>query len=170
VKIGFDIDGVIYDFHKAVYPALRVMSLTARDYIRFWTCEVNGDHDVNRENWAWLSSEAGLFCNPPIDLVVPYLQKLNERHQLYYVTSRDPELEAFTHEWFREHAIPYAEIIFAADKRPHMKDLVWFVEDNPDNAKILNDHTQVILIRKDWNWHLRSMFPMYDHITQIKEF
>jgi uncharacterized HAD superfamily protein len=170
MKIGFDIDGVVYDFHRAVYPALRHTGLTARSYERFWTCEVNKDHDIHRDIWNSILQDESFFHNPPIDLVVPYLQKLNIDHELHYVTKRHPALEEFTREWFMEHSIPFSKLVFAQDKVPHVKDLDWFVEDNPGNAVLLYPHVPIILIRKPWNVHLREEFPMYDHISQIKGF
>lgn len=171
MKIGFDIDGVIYDFHKAIYPALVHTGLTQKDFNHFWTDEVNGDYDIPREIWEKLLHDASFYGNPPIDFVVPYLQRLGERHELYYITKRKKSLQQFTREWFGAYGIPFTKILCVeADKAPYVQELDWFVEDNPGNALKLSAYTEIVMVRKPWNEILKDQFVFVDNISQITAF
>lgn len=170
MKIGFDIDGVIYDFHKAIYPTLVHTGLTVKDFDHFWTDEVNGDYDISRETWEKLLHDASFYGNPPVDFVTPYLQRLAEKHELFFVTKRKKSLQQHTKDWFSKYSIPFTEIACVEDKVPLVKGFDWFVEDNPGNAIKLSEFTSIIVVRKPWNEFLEDRFICVDNISQINAF
>jgi uncharacterized HAD superfamily protein len=170
MKIGFDIDGVVYDWHRALYPTLVHNHHTEKCFDLFWRDQVNGNGEIDPDTWLYLRHDESFYSNPPIPFVAQYLQWLNQDHELWFVTQRPPSLEEFTKQWFVYHSIPFAHITCVIDKKNLVKDLEWFVEDNPHNVVKLSVVTRMIVIKKPWNEHLRGNFPMYDNISQIMEF
>jgi uncharacterized HAD superfamily protein len=172
-KIGFDLDGVLYDWHKVIYE---------------WVKDYSTDFDVSySEFWLdWIQKEerkklANFLCKTPIfvtNLIMSeslrkMLWSLALENELFYITSRPKEVRFGTEWWIKTSRIPNPEnLIFAFDsKLPYIIDneIDYFVEDMTKHAIALRDHTQVILISKPWNTIIQGEFPTISDVSQLPE-
>lgn len=171
-KIGFDLDGVLYDWHKVVYD---------------WMVDTHSDFDVTyAEFWTdWINQEehkttADFLTKTPIfvtSLIMPdtirdTLWGLAETNELFYITARPQEVHLGTEWWVKTSRIPNPKnLIFAKNKLPHIinHEIEYFVEDMVKHALALQNHTRVILVEKPWNVIIQEEFPTIYSVNEIPE-
>lgn len=169
-KIGFDIDGVLYDWHKVVYD---------------WMLDSNKGFDVPYDNfWTdWLDQDeqhmlADFLIKTPIfvtkiimsDTMRNMLWTLAKDFELFYITARPKEVHFGTSWWIKTSRIPNPEnLIFAKDKLPHIinHEIDYFIEDSTKNALALQNHTRVILVEKPWNAIIQEEFPTIKSVNEV---
>lgn len=163
MRVGFDLDGVGYNFGDSVK---RYLDATDRGHIwksgpteqPFW--------DFYKD-WGWTGEQFVQMCNegadagyiftgPVRDNFVDAVRRVAELgHEIIIITDRGfgktrKVSEDHTVEWLRQHGIEYDELHFSADKtsaHTHM-----FVEDKLENYDALvaaGVHT--FLINRPWN-------------------
>lgn len=163
MRVGFDLDGVGYNFGDSVK---RYLDATERGHIwksgptpkPFW--------DFYKD-WGWTGAEfvqmcnegadAGyIFCGPARDGFVDSVRRVAELgHEVIIVTDRQfgstPEVShKNTENWLAEHGIEYDELVFSADKTCVPTDM--FVEDKLENYDALvAAGTHTFLINRAWN-------------------
>lgn len=163
MRVGFDLDGVLYNFGDSVQ---RYLEATNRGHIwksgptptPFW--------DFYKD-WGWSSKEfvdlcnegadAGyIFCGPARDNAVAAVGKVAALgHQIIIITDRQfgstPDVShKNTEQWLAQHGIEYDELWFSADKTCAPTDI--FVEDKLENYDALvANGTPTYLINRAWN-------------------
>ena len=171
-KIGFDLDGVLYDWHKVVYQ---------------WMVNTHSDFDVSYDDfWTdWIDQEehkelASFLTKTPIfvtklimsETMRDTLWGLAETNELFYITARPQEVHFGTTWWLKTSRVPNPEnLFFAKDKLPHIinHEIAIFVEDSTKQAIALQNHTEVILIEKPWNTIIQEEFPTIFSVNQLPE-
>lgn len=163
MRVGFDLDGVLYNFGDSVKRYL--------DHI--------GKGDVWKsgptkgvfwdfyKDWGWTSqqfvemcndgADAGfIFCGPAREGAVEAVERVARLgHEIIIITDRQfGKTPASSHnnttEWLAQHGIEYDELVFSADKTAVPTDM--FVEDKLENYDALVEagvHT--FLINRAWN-------------------
>lgn len=171
-RIGFDLDGVLYDWHRVVYN---------------WMEETHSGFDVTYDDfWLdWIQQEehaelANFLMKTPIfvtklimsESMRETLWTLAEGNELFYITARPQEVHFGTSWWIKTSRIPNPEnLFFAKDKLPHIinHEIDYFVEDMTKHALALQNHTRVILVEKPWNKIIWEEFPVIQSVIQLPE-
>lgn len=156
MKIGVDVDGVLFDFVGSLrwawsgeegptdqYPEPNCWEMwdawsMAKDA---WVEATNGSiaRGLFRSGWAYPGALAGI-------------RKLHELgHEVHLITARDRNRAgADTADWLSHHNVPYDSLTFNADKTCRRVDV--FIEDNVENARAVQAAgTKVFLIHRPWN-------------------
>lgn len=172
IKIGFDLDGVLYDWHRVAYD---------------WMISVNENFDVPfAEFWTeWLDQDenhmlADFLMKAP-NLVTKIIMSepmremlwgLAENNEIFYITARPQEVHFGTRWWIKSSKVPNPEnLIFAKDKLPHIieNDIDYFIEDSTKQALALQNHTRIILVEKPWNVIIQEEFPTIFSVLELPE-
>ena len=171
-KIGFDLDGVLYDWHAVVYQ---------------WVVENQSDFDVSyNEFWTdWIDQEehaglANFLVNTPIfvtklimsEPMREMLWTLAEDFEIFYITARPKDVHFGTEWWIKTSRIPNPEnLFFAKNKLPLIinHEIDYFVEDMTKHALALQNYTKIILVEKPWNVIIQEEFPTIQTVNQLPE-
>ena len=173
MKIGFDVDGVLYPWHDIVYDYI-VQELKVKcTYEEFCQAVINDAFSEIFMN--------NIVKNPILVTkrsIEPSIKKmlwdLSKQNEIFYVTARPKEVVLSTHKWFKDSAVPYLENVFIAtddNKVPFIleHDIDIFVEDRDKYIRALQEYTQIIVVKKLWNQHLWKEFPCINHVTELPE-
>lgn len=174
-NIGFDLDGVLADFHQPFYKFI----LDCRDDIHFnyeditaWDWSEQIKNLTSEEFWELFDRftvEHGYLNLPPISMdsfeVLNYLNE--EGHPIYFITGRPAKSREETYEWMSQFFdVRYDNIIHTDNKSEICKKLKikFFVEDTPHYALDIanNSPTKVYLLDKHYNEDFE-----HDKITRI---
>lgn len=162
-RVGFDLDGVLYNFGDSVK---RYLDATDRGHIwksgptetPFW--------DFYKD-WGWDSkqfvemcndgADAGyIFCGPTRENAVEAVERVARLgHEIIIITDRQfgttpKSSHDNTTEWLAQHGIEYDELVFSANKTCVPTD--FFVEDKLENYDALvAAGTNTFLINRAWN-------------------
>ncbi len=171
-KIGFDLDGVLYDWHRVAYD---------------WVCETTKEFDVPYDEfWVdWLDRDenhmlANFLVKAPIfvtkiimsDSMRNMLWSLAKNNELFYITARPQEAHLGTEWWIKTSRVPNPKnLIFAKDKLPHIieNEIDYFIEDMTKHALALQNHTRIILVEKPWNVIIQEEFPTVNSVLELPE-
>jgi uncharacterized HAD superfamily protein len=171
-KIGFDIDGVLYDWHNVVYQWMKDYH-TGFDvpYDEFWTDWIDRDEHANLANFL---VKTPIFVTKLVmpDSMRDTLWELARKNELFYITARPRDVHFGTRQWMKMSRIPNTDnLIFAEDKLPHIieHNIDYFVEDMTKHALALQNHTRIILVEKPWNRIIQEEFPTIQSVTQLPE-
>ena len=163
MRVGFDLDGVLYDFGNSVR---RYLDSIGRPYS--FHADKDEPHTWNFfEHWGMDRHEFAQICHDGADAgyvftgparpnAVWAVQAVKEAgHTVVIITDRQfgsrPEVSHDnTRNWLAQHNIPYDELHFSADKTSVPTDI--FVEDKLENYDALvNVGTPCVLIDRPWN-------------------
>lgn len=163
MRIGFDLDGVLYNFGDSVQ---RYLESIGQGHL--WKSGPNpAPYWDFYKDWGWTSeqfvklcndgADAGyIFCGPTRDGAVEAVQYVKDLgHEIIIITDRSfgssPSVsEEHTRNWLAQHEIPYDELHFGRDKTVVWTDM--FVEDKLENYDALKRAgTDVYLINRPWN-------------------
>ena len=180
MRIGFDIDGVLYPWHEEVWK---------------WYVRRNGEPISFIEFWkypdGWIAkNEGSAVVKAMVKETLPYVSApANEADvsvmhditkffdDIYYITSRPEHLHYDTAQWLRKNDFPFADNLIMADgnggKVQVVKDAQcnFYVEDRPKYLEILPEITQVFKMTRPYNMYRKfnaitvgSLFEVYDKL------
>lgn len=163
MRVGFDLDGVVYNFGDSVQ---RYLEATGQGHL--WksgpTPEPYWDF---YKDWGWTGKQFVELCNngaddgyiftgPVREGAVEAFQMVKDAgHTIVIITDRQfgttPKVsQDHTREWLAQHGIPYDELHFSADKTIAPTDT--FVEDKLENYDALDAAgVEVYLVNRAWN-------------------
>ena len=154
MNIAFDLDGVLYPWHTAVYNHLKH---TQKDFNlsfnELWTPPFSY---YTEEQWKYTASIPLLYGNmiPKKEILdmLNYLDK--EGHTLYYVTFRPEDVQRVTIKYLDDYKFPQSSnLIFEPDKgkAARMLEIDVFIEDKSSNLEKLVSLCRTIGIAHPWN-------------------
>lgn len=169
LNIGFDIDGVLYDWHRVAHDYARNFLGVESSYENFW----KGMRAVYGKIWKnnlvgvrHLYEKLAVYKD-----VIDTLNYFSKNNALYYITHRDAiELGFVTEVWMDRNKIPQSyNLFFTKDKRIEISklELDYFIEDKdtPD----YRNFTNMILVKKLWNKKSWDKYTTIDHLSDLKE-
>lgn len=174
--IGFDIDGVLYDFQYVLYNHLKIHHNLVQDFSDFWRMERSGDYSRQVYN--------DLFWHNIIRVPVLYeamdisshnlaiLQELAKDFELIYITHRPTEIKHVTEMWFERNKLPYHyNLYFVEDKSiPILKhQCEYFIDDLVKNIKDLQKVTNAILFKREWHTKENLKYPYISDLQELLE-
>lgn len=170
MRIGLDIDGVLYNWHYSVYR---------------YFCEFRGFSGSQREFWMYVRSlPEGTFdyyvklpllyidTSPSTDVIV-YLPKIAEIAEIFYITARTEELKPATSKFFDNYRFPFKEnVIFSKNKQNYARllKLDYFLDDQPYHIDELKSVTNAYLFKAVHNWESRELYPLMNSMKEFYEF
>jgi 5'(3')-deoxyribonucleotidase len=181
LDVGFDLDGVCYDFANSLRRYVATLGMTVPEYET--TC-----WEFYKSDWGWTTEEflkhchdgadAGfVFCGPARPNAVEAMNKVKEMgHKVHIITDRafgkTPSVsEENTRRWLDEHGFRYDTLTFSADKAIRKTDI--FVEDKIENFEHLwLNGTPTWLINRPWNAALETQYridDISDYPTKVEE-
>ena len=170
--IGFDLDGVLYDWHGVIYQWMED-NYSGFDvpYAKFWT------EWINKEEYKKLATflvKTPIFVTKIImsEPMREMLWGLAETNEIFYITARPQEIQHGTTWWIKTSRVPNPEnLIFAKDKLPHIieNEIDYFIEDMTKHALALQKHTRIILVAKPWNILIQEEFPTMHSVLELPD-
>lgn len=156
MRIGFDLDGVLYPWHLYFYLHVSKFSSKYFDlgYTSFW--ERIKDLETADSSLYDAVKIPWLYNKEKIDSTLKImLDSLSESNELYYITARPKEAEDATKSWVVASELPQGENLYITNgcKDSVIRDLKldYYVEDRLENYAKLKDLVRVILIKHPWN-------------------
>jgi hypothetical protein len=170
MKIGFDVDGVLYDWHEVIYDYAVRFENYRDTYEKYWYDFGHGNRskiyvDYIVKNPTFVTKVA---IDPKIKQM---LWDLSKEHEIFYVTARPKEIVRATHRWFKDSDVPYMENVFIAtndDKVPFIIEhgIELFIDDRDKYITALEPYTRVIVVRKPWN---KFLWDTYTNVGSVLE-
>lgn len=157
LKIGVDIDGVLYPFDLAARSLLHLRGVDVRvaDDAEYW------NHTaalVGKDAWEWIwgPGRRQVFESaPPYPGSIKAMRQLEQLVRIVYVTHRPLDVAHVTLRWLAYHKLnPHAVIHASGEKKSqYATDCIAFIEDRADNAREIADATdaQVWVPCRTWN-------------------
>lgn len=179
MRVGVDVDGVLFDFVGSLrwawsgqegptdqYPdptsweMWESWSMTEDEWVKATNDSI--DRGLFRSGWAYPGALAGV-------------RKLHEAgHEVHLITARDQERGGVdTAEWLSHHNVPYDSLTFNADKT--CRKVEAFIEDNVDNARALRScGTKSFIMYRPWNafaleCDIPFVFTWEDFVAEVEQ-
>ena len=149
MKIGLDLDGVLYDWCRAVYIELTIYHKLDEEYNHFWA-ETYKDYGkgIFWDNFVRLEHLYG--CIPPSRKEMEMLNRIAEKHEIYYITARPKEVTLATEFFLKRHRFPYKENLQFSPRKDMsyiQNKLDVFFDDMPHHIDAINKVGRGILVK-----------------------
>lgn len=169
LKIGLDIDGVIYPYHDVVYRYFIEEKGYKDSYHHFWTVDW---WLLSKETQDYIVSLPFLYdAVIPSSCVMESLLKLTTLGELYYVTSRSgSDIEGVTRKFFNFFDPPFKQnLMFDHDKASvcRLYSIDYFLDDFPEHVSKLESVTNAYLMNQAHNAGKREG---HKTVSSLKEF
>lgn len=145
MRVGVDVDDVIYPWLARAHAACRTAGITNGNLVSHW--EMWEDYGCTKEQWVEVLEQATrtgfLHDAAPIPGATSALDRLREAgHTIHLVTARGfwsaeqgSLIRAHTVEWLNEWQVPHDSLTFSLDKSVVRTDM--FADDSPRNVAAL---------------------------------
>jgi len=159
MRIGFDLDGVLYPWQEVVWEySVNILNkkLSYEDFIEYI---LNPKNKLFLDNL--IATRNLYFTRSPIKSVRHYIQNLGKQNNIYYITNRSEDLRIVTEAWLFQYKFPQLEnLILTKDKSSIIRRLKIdiFVEDRAEIAIKIKNLTTVILYKQLWNKDVQDEF------------
>lgn len=165
MRIGVDIDGVLYQWEKTARYMLREVlpnsPYKAKPHMlhepsTHWGY-IEGAIEPRHWQWLWTHGVArGLFRHGHLyPGVIEAMERLSMLGKVIIVTHRPASAVNDTLAWlaYQQFEIDGVHILTNGETKASVKDLSWFVDDKPENiADMLgNGYTRCVLMNRMWN-------------------
>ena len=175
--IGFDIDGVLFDWHKEVYDYFVNNRNYKGTYYKFWTEYIPTIQGTTLMDNTVL--DPTMYSHKTIKPA--YLDVLNEFDsdgwEIWYISSVPETIALDRVKWYRDnklpqhenHSFPYGLSKLDAVMKAKCD---YFVEDRMQTIKELMKHTFVFVVNKPWNEKLGAIgeFERINSVLDLPEF
>lgn len=179
MNLAFDIDGVLYPWHLAVYNFLDSEGkLPGVSYSDFW---INSDDYFTEEYWKYIVTIPTLLETIlPERRILDFLEKIDsDGHSIYYITYRTGDsIERVTERYFKRYDFPQVHnLIFSKNKRDDIVNLEidMKVDDRYSILRDLVGTCKLFTISRPWNWKHHDDFAnmgitILKHVTELGEY
>ncbi len=169
IILGIDIDGPIYDWHRAVYTLWEYENNYCGTYEEFWLDYIPNLPKCRQDYIVQLPIP--YETQVPPKSVIEFLNYAKEHaDDIYYITHRPLELERVTNKYFQRYNFPYPNNIhFTGDKVTACRyfGITHFLDDFVNQVKNVSAVADAYLMAKPWN---REFQDDYKTVFSLKEF
>lgn len=160
MKVGFDLDGVLYPFDQALAEyfldrGTRPEALPTPQSWHFYK-----DWGLKADGFDYTCHEATRYgdlfnCLPPYPGAADAVRKVKAAgHSIHIITARNygnpGQAQSQTVKWLNRYGIPYDTLTFSSDKTIVTTDV--YLDDKISNVESFKDtKTTGILLRRSWN-------------------
>lgn len=173
--LGFDLDGVLYNWHQAAYDYLvRFCGLIDEPYEEFLFVKskfLSNKPKLFVENLVRLEDLYYKFPAKKED--VDTLQKLSKKYTIVYVSARPQEVDFVTRKWLEDFNFPnYKEVYLAEDKVREIRYLGcnYYVEDMSHFAVDISKVAEVFLMAKAYNKTYQQYFKTIVSVKELERY
>lgn len=167
-SLAFDLDGVLYPWIRAVFTYYRMYQGYFGDEYTFFK---NVDA-VLGDSADYIVTLPQIYTScVPENRLIQLLNKLGEKFNLYYITSRPECVRRITEKYLRDFYFPQdTNLIFNKDKDTvaRLLKLDYFVEDSIKNAEKLNKVCTTFLVKTPYNENYSGDVPMINSIYDLQ--
>ena len=173
MNIGFDLDGVLYRWHEALYRELALFHNLKEDYYTFW----RGRYHVIYDDNCWhnfVRWEHLVSCQFPNPKHVEFLNDLSKNNNIFYITHRPEEVRFSTKLWLEKSKFPQIEnLIFpelASDKSFEIRQLELdiYCDDREGIIKSASKLCDAYLVEQPWNENGREGLKCIPNILSLR--
>lgn len=147
--VGFDLDGVLYDWHLAVYTHYVTNKKFEGSYEEFWS---SWKEYIPEEDIEYLVSVPTLYeAVIAPKRTISILENLSEFCEIYYITARPQEAKLVTERYLRKSNFPqWFNLSFSCDKGIQIRQygIEYYLDDNPKIVKNVKNLTNAFLLDK----------------------
>lgn len=164
MRIGLDLDGVVYPWHYSIYKYFTEFKGYEGNIRDFWKHHKQFVTDFH------VSIPMLYLDTTPTEDVLTYVPKIAELGEIYYITSRIPDLWHVTEKFFDIYRLPFKEnLVFSKNKAQHVRlyRLDVFLDDMDVHVDALQGVTEAYLFHAVHNYDCREK---YNCISSMKEF
>jgi len=152
---GFDLDGVLYDWHSSIYMYAKSMyNLKEESDIEFFRNMVDGKYTKNFIDT--LMSYQPCYTNiVPNKKLVKLINTISKNFEIYYITSRWKNLEYVTSKWLEDYDFPQPYNLYMDEYKPDVIRKTfckYYVDDMPKWGNKVLGITNFIYLKKRWHY------------------
>jgi uncharacterized HAD superfamily protein len=166
--LGVDLDGVIYNWHISVYEYHINFKNYAGSFNDFWTKEYK---NFTPEWWKYIVDIDILYSDrPPVSDCFSFLDKIVNRFEVYYITSRPECVKTTTEQYLKRYKFPFQDnLIFTKDKvnTARLLKLSYAIDDLPEQIEGLSRVTKTFMIAQPYNIDYQDKCTTVKSLTQI---
>lgn len=167
MRIGLDLDGVLYPFHECTY--------------RFVVNNFNEAESFS-DYWLGFDSKPSIYTNNIINTLVLYdsvdvspliktkLDLLRHGFEFFYITNRPLCTKTVTEKWMRRNRLPNLDNLYLSTSNKLAEvlelNLDFLVDDSASVISTVNNYVNCCLINKVWNLHL-DFNPRYNNLLEF---
>ena len=169
-NLGLDLDGVVYNWHHALYTEMQIyedITCSERD---FWLKVMPS---FSKEKQAYLCGLEHLYgTQVPDRKLLPMLNRLAKKFDIYYITCRPESVKCATQLYLKHWDFPFQENLYlTTDKTIEVRafGIDLFVDDRIEILDKVSKFCNVIGIEQFWNESDRGRFQFINNIFQIED-
>jgi hypothetical protein len=171
IKLACDLDGVLYNFHDALYTFCQYELGYEGTYEKFW---LDYMQNISKDK-----------CDYLIGLPMPYETSIPSKqitefldfaeknaNEIYYITHRPLELERVTRRYLKRNNFPYPENVFISGDKATICRYVGathFIDDFVKHVKAVSGIAESYLMAKPWNREFQSEFNTVHNLKEFQE-
>lgn len=166
-----DMDGVLYDWQRAVYDDFTRRDKFSGSFRDFW---LKFFPSLTKEFQKYILDIPLYYTaiSPSKD-VLAFLNRVKNEYEIYYVTSRPESVRLTTEQYLRRYNFPFREnLIFSNDKESTARLLKadYAVDDFVSHIEKLSRVTTAILFARPWNEESWDKYPTAKVFDDVLEF
>lgn len=166
-SIGLDLDGVLYDWHVAVYDYFCMYKGFSGTQNKFWHEE---SKKVTDRDWEFICGIDTLYSGVvPSKDCTDFIASIQDRFIIYYITSRPLSVKLTTEQFLRRHHFPFQENLMFTDDKVSVARLLkldYMIEDKPKNVIDLSKVVFTIMKAQPWNEVIQNEYPTVRNLMQ----
>lgn len=176
MKLGIDLDGVVYNYTKDFEEYARSFPEWEHSLpLTFSSWDFYTEWGLTTEEFLQIQADgvmAGKIFRrgEAYPDAIPTLRKLKEDgHEIHIITHRHgTRAQISTLEWLQENGVSYDKLTFAEDKTTSHVDIM--VDDRPKNVEAsLKAGIPVVMMRQSWNESDTDLYPWIDGWDEFYE-
>lgn len=168
IILGLDLDGVLYDYHSALYTFCQYELNYNGTYEEFW---LDYFPACSKEKQDYLIGLPIPYeTSIPSKQIIEFLEFANLRAEICYITFRPIELERITKRFLRRNNFPQQyNLYITGDKATACRYLgvTHFLDDHVKHVKAVSAVADAYLMAKLWNKDFQND---YKTVHSLKEF
>ena len=170
MNIGFDLDGVLYDWHDVIYTYCVDREGYVGSASQFWEDyrEFPVDKKLNFEKTSIFFSK-----KIPSKVVIDFLNEISKDNTLFYITARKEDVRLTTEMYLEKYNFPNnGNLFFTDDKATHVKllDIDIFVDGFPAHIDSIGNSAETYLVERPWNKDVSHKYNAIVSILEIGKF
>lgn len=150
--IGLDIDGVVYNYHEALYSYFRTEKNYDKGYAEFWLKYIPSLSGDVQDYFISIPMIYEMIA-PRTD-ILKILEKIANKAEIFYITSRSTDLALVTERYFRKGRFPYNHNLVFTNKKDIAclrNGITDFVDDFVSHFVSCSRVCNSYLMNKPWN-------------------
>lgn len=171
MKVGFDIDGVLYPWHELIwlyYSKLPEYKLINES--KFWNVFVPQMDEDQINEMLNLPFYDVLPPYPDTILLIKMLQTMNA--DIYYISSRPVNMFNLTEDWFEKYNLPFLNLYFTvrfskSDVIKQLGGLDFYFEDQLKHSEDITKNTDTLVFLRDRVYN--NVFYEYKNVLRYED-